>query len=179
MSWVTFRLRDQSNRCISFGPHFSTHSGSVSCLLLILTPSPSLSVLLSLFTFPTLSRRRRNETNIPCDTAHDATLRIMWAVCLVTRPASRPSRLSLTPLVPEARRRRRSDGWSGEGRREPSRQTLNGTGRDVEWHVTSRGGCSEWCPIRPTKGTKRDRADTTHIIRPSHPHPAPHLIPYL
>lgn len=32
--------------------------------------------------------------------------------------------------------------------------------------MTSRGGCSEWCPIRPTKGTKRDRADTTHIIRP-------------
>ena len=75
---------------------------------------------------------------------------------------------------------RAGGGWSGEGHVENrARQTLNGTGRDVEWHVTSRGGCSEWCPIRPTKGTKRDRADTTHIIRPSHPHPAPHLIPYL
>ena len=49
------------------------------------------------------------------------------------------------------------------------------------WSDTWRAGADvvSGVPSARTKGTKRDRADTTHIIRPSHPHPAPHLIPYL
>ena len=133
MSWVTFRLRDQSNRCISFGPHFSTHSGSVSCLLLILTPSPSLSVLLSLFTFPTL--RYAHSTRVADGTRRTSEgvrrvekTRGGWMACdrrlttlrygrdhYVSRLPRHTPRLSslasvahpsLHPLVPEARRRR-------------------------------------------------------------------------
>ena len=143
MSWVTFRLRDQSNRCISFGPHFSTHSGSVSCLLLILTPSPSLSVLLSLFTFPTL--RYAHSTRVADGTRRTSEgvrrvekTRGGWMACdrrlttlrygrdhYVSRLPRHTPRLSslasvahpsLHPLVPEARRRR-GEGTRGGGRK--------------------------------------------------------------